>query len=204
MELGELRAEVEALLRDAWGQAAATMDMAPLAGDASSRRYFRLRLAGSAPPTAVLMVQTGSGLSISSDELSTLDAPPAEMPFLNVQRYLATRGIAVPAVYGASSERGLALLEDLGDTTLWDAARATTDPAALYRAAIDELIALQRAGAERPDPRCIAFGQRFDARLFAWEFEHFLEHGLTGRDLPESDRARLRRRFEDLSHELAS
>jgi aminoglycoside/choline kinase family phosphotransferase len=150
------------------------------------------------------MVQTGSGLSISSDEFSTLEAPPAEMPFLNVQRYLATCGIAVPAVYGANSERGLALLEDLGDTTLWDAARATMDPATLYRCAIDELIALQRAGAERPDPRCIAFGQRFDARLFAWEFEHFLEYGLTGRDLSESDRAPLRRRFEDLAHELAA
>ena len=72
MELVELRAEVEALLRDAWGQAAATVDMLPLAGDASSRRYFRLRLMGTAPPTAVLMVQSGSGLSISSDELSTL------------------------------------------------------------------------------------------------------------------------------------
>ncbi|MET0152821.1 MAG: phosphotransferase [Candidatus Binatia bacterium] len=203
MELGELRAEVEALLRDAWGQAAATVDMLPLAGDASSRRYFRLRLTGTAPPTAVLMVQSGSGLSISSDELSTLEAPPAEMPFLNVQRYLASRGIAVPAVYGASSERGLALLEDVGDTTLWDAAQATTDPAALYRSAIDELIALQRAGAEEPDPRCIAFGQRFDARLFAWEFDHFLEYGLTGRGLAEPERARLRRRFEDLAHELA-
>jgi N-acetylmuramate 1-kinase len=203
MELVELRAEVEALLRDAWGQAAATVDMLPLAGDASSRRYFRLRLMGTAPPTAVLMVQSGSGLSISSDELSTLEAPPTEMPFLNVQRYLASRGIAVPAVYGASSERGLALLEDVGDTTLWDAAQATTDPAALYRSAIDELIALQRAGAEEPDPRCIAFGQRFDARLFAWEFDHFLEYGLTGRGLTEPERARLRRRFEDLAHELA-
>jgi aminoglycoside/choline kinase family phosphotransferase len=204
MELVELSAEAEALLRDAWGEAASTVEMLPLAGDASSRRYFRLRLAGSGPRTAVLMAQTGSGLSISSDELSTLEAPPTEMPFLNVQRYLATRGIAVPAVYGANSERGLALLEDVGDTTLWDAAQATTDPAALYRSAIDELIALQRAGAERPDPRCIAFGQRFDARLFAWEFEHFLEYGLTGRHVSESERARLRGRFEDLAHELAA
>ena len=203
MQLGELRADVDALVRSAWGNAAAIVDVAPLAGDASSRRYFRLRLGGSAAPTAVLMVQSGSGLSISSDELSTVEAPPAEMPFLNVQRYLASSGIAVPAVYGANSEYGLVLLEDVGDTTLWDAASAATDAAALYRAAIDELVALQRAGAERPDARCIAFGQRFDARLFLWEFDHFLEYGLTGRALVEDDRARLRRRFEELAHQLA-
>jgi aminoglycoside/choline kinase family phosphotransferase len=203
MQLVELHAQVEELLREAWGQAAATVDMLPLAGDASSRRYFRLRLSGSAPPTAVLMVQSGSGLSVSSDELSTLEAPPAEMPFLNVQRYLASRGIAVPAVYGANSERGLALLEDVGDTTVWDAAQAATDPSVLYRSAIDELIALQRAGAEDPDPGCIAFGQRFDARLFIWEFDHFLEYGLTGRGLSEPERAQLRRRFDELAHELA-
>lgn len=203
MELLELRSDVDALIRDAWGRDAAIHEIAPLAGDASSRRYFRVHLAGSAPATAVLMVQSGSGLSISSDELSTLASPPAEMPFLNVQRYLASRGIAVPAVYAASSERGLTLLEDVGDDTLWDVARATHDPSALFRSAIDDLIALQRVGAARPDPRCIAFGQRFDARLFLWEFDHFLEYGISGRGFTESDRATLRRRFEELSRELA-
>jgi len=68
MELLELRSDVDALIRDAWGRDAAIHEIAPLAGDASSRRYFRVHLAGSAPATAVLMVQSGSGLSISSDE----------------------------------------------------------------------------------------------------------------------------------------
>jgi N-acetylmuramate 1-kinase len=202
MQLPELREDVDLLIRSAWGSAATLLDVAPLAGDASSRRYFRLSLAAGTPPTAVLMVQSGSGLSISSDELSTLESPD-EMPFLNVQRYLASRGIAVPAVYGSNSERGLVLLEDVGDTTLWDAARAAANPAPLFHSAIDELIALQRAGAERPDPQCIAFHQRFDARLFLWEFDHFLEYGITGRGLTEADRERLRRRFEEISQELA-
>jgi aminoglycoside/choline kinase family phosphotransferase len=204
MDLLELRSDLDGLIRDAWGRDAAIREIAALAGDASSRRYFRVRLAGSAPPTAVLMVQSGSGLSISSDELSTLDSPPTEMPFLNVQRYLASRGIAVPVVYGARSERGLALLEDVGDETLWDAARTAPNPAPLFRSAIDDLVALQRAGAEQPDPRCIAFGQRFDSRLFLWEFDHFLEYGISGRGFTESDRAALRRRFEELSAELAA
>jgi len=150
------------------------------------------------------MAQTGSGLSISSDELSSLDVRAEEMPFLNVQRYLRGRGVAVPEVYAADSPRGLALLEDLGDTTLWDAAGATPDVGPLYRAAIDELVSLQRAGAERPDPDCIAFHQRFDARLFLWEFDHFLEYGLSGRSVSADDRAALRRRFGEIAEELAS
>ena len=43
---------------------------------------------------------------------------PEEMPFLNVQRYLRDRGVAVPEVYAADSPRGVALLEDLGDVGL--------------------------------------------------------------------------------------
>jgi len=197
-------ADADRLAKSAWGNRAATLEIRPLAGDASSRRYFRVRLAGTASPTAVLMVQAGSGLSISSDELSSLGQMPDEMPFLNVQRYLRGRGVAVPEVYAADSPRGLALLEDIGDTTLWDAARSTREPAALYRAAIDELVVLQRAGAERPDPDCIAFRQRFDARLFLWEFDHFLEYGLTRRSASPEDRAMLRCRFEEIAEELAA
>src|SRR5262249_46181189 len=40
-------------------------------------------------------------------------------------------------------------------------------------------------------------------RLFLWEFDHFLEYGITGRGLGEADRTRLRGRFEELSQELA-
>jgi N-acetylmuramate 1-kinase len=189
------------LARAAWGERL-PVGIEPLAGDASSRRYFRVRLEGAPRPTAVLMLQSGSGLSVSSDELGSVEAI-AEMPFLNVQRYLRDRGVAVPEVYAADSARGVALLEDIGDTTLWDAARAAADPAPLFRDAIDALVALQRAGAEAPDPSCIAFRQRFDARLFLWELEHFLEYGFAGRPLADANRAALRRRFEEMSESVA-
>jgi aminoglycoside/choline kinase family phosphotransferase len=197
-------AEADLLAKSAWGSRAAARETRPLAGDASSRRYFRVELDRAPAQTAVLMVQTGSGLSISSDELSSVGAMPEEMPFLNVQRYLRDRGVAVPEVYAADSPRGVALLEDLGDTTLWDAAGTAPEAAPLYRAAIDELVALQRAGAERPDPDCVAFRQRFDAQLFLWEFDHFLEHGLSGRSVSAEDRATLRRRFGEIAEELAA
>ena len=199
----DILADARALAREAWGREAEIVDVAPLAGDASSRRYFRARVRGMSAPTAVLMVQSGSGLSISSDELSSV-GDVAEMPFLNVQRYLQSRGVAVPEVYAADSTRGLALLEDIGDTTLWDAARAAADPAPLFHSAIDELVSMQRAGEQRPDPQCIAFRQRFDAQLFRWEFEHFLEYGFSGRSAAAEDLARLRRRFEEIAETLAA
>ena len=193
-----------ALARSAWGAAARVEGLAPLAGDASSRRYFRVRLAAPAPPTAVLMAQSGSGLSISSDELSSIVDAPKEMPFLNVQRYLQRSGVLVPDVYAASSERGLALLEDVGDTTLWESAAPPADAPALYRAAVEGIIDLQLAGRGAPDASCIAFQQTFDERLFRWELDHFLEFGFGTRPPAAVDLARLREIFDDVAARLAA
>src|SRR5882724_8451543 len=192
---------VAELARTAWSDFGEAT-IASLAGDASSRRYYRVRWTAAPVATAVLMVQSGSGLSISSDELSSV-GEVSEMPFLNVQRYLAANDIAVPAVFATDEARGLVLLEDVGDTTLWHAASAA-GPEALFRRAIDELVALQKAGEQRPDPACIAFRQRFDAKLFRWEFEHFLEYGFSGRRARDEDLTSLRRRFEELADALAT
>jgi aminoglycoside/choline kinase family phosphotransferase len=40
------------------------------------------------------------------------------------------------------------------------------------------LLLLQIAGTAARDENCIAFQQRFDYRLYMWEFDHFLEYGL--------------------------
>jgi hypothetical protein len=70
---------------------------APLAQDASFRRY--LRLTGGRRP-AVLM-----------------DAPPPEdvRPFLRIAAHLAGIGISVPEIFAADAAAGLVLEEDLGD-----------------------------------------------------------------------------------------
>jgi len=74
---------------------------APLAGDASQRRYLRLHRLGD-PTTAILM-----------------DAPPASgediRPFLKIARYLSTAGLSAPRIYAHDDKAGLILMEDLGD-----------------------------------------------------------------------------------------
>lgn len=98
----------------------------PLAGDASARRYERLT---GGPAPAVLM-----------------DCPPDRLdvrPFLQVGERLRGLGFSVPDVLGADPDRGLVLLEDLGDGSFTHVLAAGGDPDALYGAAVDLLVELQ-------------------------------------------------------------
>ncbi len=170
-------------VRKAFGAPVRIVAAEPLFGDASSRRYVRLRLTdGSGPPTVVAMLLGPDRFPLGSDELGG-PAASAELPFVDVGRYLAASGLPVPAVYhDAVRTDALLLVEDVGDTTLWTAATAAPAEAGrLFAAAVDLLTALQVAGVRRPDPACIAFRQRFDERLARWELEHFIEHGIETR-----------------------
>lgn len=156
-----------------------------LAGDASSRRYYRAHLSGAgAPPSIIVMeLPAGSGLPLSSEELAIFKEGPKELPFLNLHRFLTAIGVKVPKLYGQWASDGLLFLEDLGDTALWDRVQGLTETevVAWYQRAIDELLNLQLRGTASRDDRCIAFQQRFDAKLYMWEFEHFIEWGLEKR-----------------------
>ncbi|MGE0717453.1 MAG: aminoglycoside phosphotransferase family protein [Alphaproteobacteria bacterium] len=104
----------------------ATAERRPLAGDASFRHYLRLTRGGE---TAVLM-----------------DAPPPMedvRPFLHVAGILSAIGLSAPAIIAADVDHGLVLEEDLGDGTYARLLAAGADETALYRLAVDVLIALQ-------------------------------------------------------------
>jgi aminoglycoside/choline kinase family phosphotransferase len=116
--------QIAAFLKSAgWGAA----ERGLLAGDASFRRYDRLKLGGRA---AVLM-----------------DAPPPMEnvgPFLNIARLLHGLGFSTPAVLAEDREHGLLLLEDLGDDTYTRLLRKGHDEQALYELATDALIEVRR------------------------------------------------------------
>ena len=171
--------------RDTFGGDAEIAAMITLSGDASSRSYHRLTLSGSQAPNSAIAMElpAGSGLPLSSEELAIFSAKPKELPFLNIQRFLSQIGVRVPQVYGAWEADGLILLEDLGDKSLWDQVQGQNDEVVVtwYKRAIDELLTLQVHGMRAMDNHCLAFQQRFDARLYNWEFEHFIEWGLEKR-----------------------
>jgi len=110
-------------LREA-GWSDATID--PLPGDASFRRYFRLR-------------KDGRGAML-------MHAPPPNedpRPFLDVAEYLTRQGMRAPAIHRSDAEAGWILLEDFGDERMrdWLDARPEDETAA-YEAAVDALVNL--------------------------------------------------------------
>ena len=196
------------LVRSCFGTGVTVRRVAPLAGDASTRRYARLWLdGGGAPKSIVAMILADRGIAMSSDELAVFKETPKELPYLNVHRFLSRLGVAVPHVYADASQRGLLLLEDIGDTSLWDAVQQQPDDVVLrlYEQAIDQLLLIQVEGTRRRDDGCLAFQQAFDERLFVLEFEHFIEYGVErrlGRALPETDGAILRAHFLAIARRL--
>jgi aminoglycoside/choline kinase family phosphotransferase len=113
-----------------WG----SVQPAPLAGDASFRRYYRLVDGGR---RAVLM-----------------DAPPPHedvRPYVAVAGMLRGHGLSAPEIFAEDRDRGLLLIEDFGDDTYTRLLARGADETPLYTLAIDTLIALQRAVAAPPD-----------------------------------------------------
>jgi len=131
--------------RAGWGGA----EIAPLAGDASFRRYFRV-LGPSG--NAVLM-----------------DAPPPHedvRPFLEVADHLHRLGFAAPRILARDVDAGLVLLEDFGDDRMREALDA--DPSregAIYTQAIELIRDLHRHPAGELPPYDMAVYQR-EAALF--------------------------------------
>lgn len=103
------------------------VEIKPLAGDASFRRYFRLT---GETKRAVLM-----------------DAPPPKENvriFADLSRHLRSLGLTAPEILAEDRQMGLLLLEDLGDDTYTRILAAGGDERMLYQLAVNVLIHLHR------------------------------------------------------------
>ena len=114
---------VESFLQSAgWGDAA----IVPLAGDASFRRYFRVKR--------------------GDDSAMLMDAPPPQedvAPFLRAARWLDDNRMRAPRILAEKPERGLVLLEDFGEARMRDYLdQWPRDETEVYTAAVDALVAL--------------------------------------------------------------
>ena len=125
---------MESLLRRLLGErisAEVPLQLTPLVGDASTRRYSRLR-AGDTPFIVMELGERGG-----AEEYGSLPDDPGEPAFLAVQQHLAQAGLPVPELYGYDGEARVLVLEDLGDVTLAARSQATSleaaRPRVLYR-----------------------------------------------------------------------
>lgn len=101
---------------------------APIAGDASARRYLRLT---SGSDTVILM-----DAPLENDEET--------QPFVELANFLNARGYAAPEVLAHNPEQGIIILSDLGeiDFAQWLLAKPA-DEQMLYQSATDILLGLE-------------------------------------------------------------
>lgn len=128
-----LPAGVHEFLQDAGWQGA---EIEPLPGDASFRRYFRIR---NGERRAMLM-----------------DAPPPHedpQPFLHVGKWLNEQGLRAPRIFAEAADRGLVLIEDFGHDRMRDWLDANpAEESRAYRHAIDALVELHKCPPGPFDP----------------------------------------------------
>lgn len=126
-----------------------------LKGDASSRRYFRLKYN---QKSWILMLR------------QPFDK---KLPFLQVRQLFKDNHIRVPSLEFFSASEGAVLLEDLTDHTLEDCYKNEENALVFYKQAIDELINIQ---AIKPNKNHIAFKHSFDSEKLMWEFNFTFKH----------------------------
>lgn len=139
-------------------------------GDASARRYFRVKTA----QTTYIVMKTDP---FENDGTT-------QHLFLSVQKHLKSCGVRVPEILDADPALGFILLEDLGDITLLRHLQTVSNSNTelyLYQKVIDELVRLQVFASDRmKSPDLKAFTLRFDFEKLFWEMNHTIEHFYQG------------------------
>ena len=158
---------------------------APLAGDASNRRYERLH-----------HPETGKSAVL-------MDADPAKgedvRPFTAIARHLSALGLSAPRILAEEPAQGFLLLEDLGDDLFARVAIARPElETELYRAATDVLAHLHQA--PLPDGLA-AYDAPLMTRLAALAFDWYLAGA---REYDEAAKTSFCALFEPVLEQVAS
>jgi aminoglycoside/choline kinase family phosphotransferase len=177
-----------------------------LAGDASTRRYFRIT-----PGEAESFV-----LAVYPEPFDA-----ARLPFLNVAQLFAAMPVPIPRVRDVAADLGIVALDDLGDVTLQAAItgvppgpegpglhpEAPAQTTAWYRDAVEIIATIQQRGTALEDARFLPYGLAFDVEKLTFEMEFFIAHFLEGHRgvrLAPEDAKTLRRELAIVMSELAA
>lgn len=182
---------VEAYLRRVGLSASSIRD---LPGDASDRRYVRVRLADGT--TRMMLVHSGP-------------IDPTTLPWLNVAQLFRQLSIPIPRVHDTAPDLGILVLEDLGDATLQSSLGTATGEQVqtLYEDAIGLIVRMQRHGRELASSGYLPFSRSFDAGKLSSELEFFSAHYLGDHlqaDLAPARREALSTEFRHLAESLAA
>lgn len=159
-------------------QVGADYTLTALAGDASFRRYYRIRR--------------------SEFQAVVMDAPAdvqSSYPFCALAQSLAAEGVRTPAIYHADLTRGFLCLEDFGETLLY---QVLTPESAddWYARALSSLLKLQRIPAVK-DYTLPCFSAETMLMELSW-FEQWYLSEYCRVDVTDSQRAALSRAYQRL------
>ena len=152
--------------------------VAPLKGDASARKLFRLSAAS----------RTAIGV-INPDVLEN-------RAFLEFSRHFRTCGLPVPEIYAEDLDRGMYLEEDLGDTTLFQfltanraGERMSSETLDLYRKVVVLLPRFQIEAGRTLNYEICYPRSSFDKQSMLWDLNYFKYYFLRLARIPFSEQA---------------
>jgi N-acetylmuramate 1-kinase len=169
--------DLESLVAQCLGEA--PRPLLPLPGGLSPRQFFRV-VRASGEPAVVMWLPDDAPERVLARRLGR------PLPFLEIRDLLENARVRVPRLLGALPERGVLVVEDLGETLAERLARAPGEREALYRRAVCDLAAAQRALSDLPESSIVRT-RRFDRELLTWEVEHFREWGVEALGVALSD-----------------
>lgn len=138
----------------------------PLAGDASTREYFRVEWEGLSTAIACVYPEPFE---------------PAALPYLDVTHLFLAAGLPVAYILEVDAPLGIIIQEDLGDRTLrQELDRATNEPRSrLTNEAVSLIARIQIATERAYEMNSIASKLKFDFEKLSWELDYFKEHYFT-------------------------
>jgi N-acetylmuramate 1-kinase len=131
---------------------------------------------------------------------------PENSHYVGIGKFLHGVGVRVPRVFFHGQAEGLILMEDAGSTDLWSFREAPwVERRALYQRTLDQALILHtRAHTAEGRPH---LQQEFDAALYKWEQDYFIEHCLQrhfGLSAAEVDQHANRERLLQIREHLAA
>ena len=102
---------------------------------------------------------------------------PENRYYVVIGQFLAGVGVRVPKVFFHDEGEGVILMEDAGGKDLWSYRGASwPERRALYQRTLDQALTLHTRA--HTAPKCPHLQQEFNAALYQWEQDYFIEHCL--------------------------
>ncbi len=185
------------------GEGITNFQVSPLTPDGSDRLYYRISGSGKEPFIAV--DAKGCGQENHPSGLSQ------NQTFILIRNHLADLGFPVPELLSQNPDSNFYLLQDLGDTTLYQTIKEqgwNPQTINLYKDTISLLLHLQSVAIEKFDPAWCYAGAYYDQQLIIeHELNYFLKAFIMGyceQEVSSDTRYQLKDEFQTIADAAAT